>query len=369
MNNIATNDTYTIVCKHALTGTICIAGSFNNWVIKKMTHNVKYNQWEYVLKNIKTLSSSNVNVTEPHKTSSKLKINFKFINEDTGEWFTDDNFPCENDEHGNTNNVLYINIHGASDSDNILNTPKSITHNVADNEENVNSKTPCSTPKFNINDTEYGKDVVGNDEDICSKTPCSTPKFDIKNSSESNENVDVSEDDGKTTNKSSRFNFEDKYPGSSDRNTGSKDSLAHKENQKSECLDPPFKALSSDTTTNNIKYDNTTSDKKLIDQNTTTNDLDQSVTNSPNETTPLTSTMGSIRNRYQSENTISDVISSNSNNECIANSNSHTTTNNNNDTNLSRTPSFWERLILFFKKLFACLFSSSRSNNTNTGSG
>lgn len=73
---------------------ISVAGTFNQWSPEPMLYNSPKEYYEYVLKN--------------EELANVVKIFFKFINNQTGVWFTDDNFSITHDEHGNSNNVMLI---------------------------------------------------------------------------------------------------------------------------------------------------------------------------------------------------------------------------------------------------------------------
>ncbi|KAL6939454.1 hypothetical protein ACO0RG_003293 [Hanseniaspora osmophila] len=73
---------------------ISIAGTFNTWKPEPMLYNSSKKYYEYVLKK--------------EELVGVVKVFFKFINNQTGDWFTDDNFSITQDEHGNNNNVMLI---------------------------------------------------------------------------------------------------------------------------------------------------------------------------------------------------------------------------------------------------------------------
>lgn len=73
-----------------------IAGGFNKWEVVPMKWNATKDQWEYELKNI---------------PQDIKKIHFKFI-DDSGNWFTDNNYAKEIDEHNNENNVKMLPVAG-----------------------------------------------------------------------------------------------------------------------------------------------------------------------------------------------------------------------------------------------------------------
>lgn len=72
-----------------------IAGDFSNWEALPMVKNPKNGLWEY-----------SVNVEKLPKDA--IKVHFKFI-DDSGTWFTNEDYGKEIDEHSNENNVELLN--------------------------------------------------------------------------------------------------------------------------------------------------------------------------------------------------------------------------------------------------------------------
>ena len=74
-----------------------IAGEFTNWEGVPMKINTSSGKWEY------KFDESSVT-----KHNDKDKVHFKFIDQN-GNWFADDEYPKEVDEHSNENNVATLN--------------------------------------------------------------------------------------------------------------------------------------------------------------------------------------------------------------------------------------------------------------------
>ncbi|SCU84274.1 LADA_0D00804g1_1 [Lachancea dasiensis] len=93
----------TIVFKHSQTklSSLSIAGNFTQWDIKPMVFNDQDQQWEFQLDQ-DLLAKCEVK-------GGKAVTLFKFI-DDSGTWFTDDNFAKESDEVGNENNAMYMTL-------------------------------------------------------------------------------------------------------------------------------------------------------------------------------------------------------------------------------------------------------------------
>ena len=70
-----------------------IAGKFTDWKGVPMSINAETGQWEY-----------KIDESSIAKHNDKDKVHFKFIDHN-GNWFADDEYAKEIDEHSNENNV------------------------------------------------------------------------------------------------------------------------------------------------------------------------------------------------------------------------------------------------------------------------
>ena len=128
---------------------ISVAGTFNQWSPEPMLYNSPKEYYEYVLKKEKL-----VNV---------VKILFKFINNQTGVWFTDDNFSITQDEHGNSNNVMLITP--AKESKETKDTEVTSLDDVAQPAKSMTPvvevhDTPAPTPKVNLPSNQPADEVA-----------------------------------------------------------------------------------------------------------------------------------------------------------------------------------------------------------------
>lgn len=90
-----------IVFKHPASDetSLSVAGNFSQWNIIPMVHNTTQNQWEYQI--------TDADLQNCSESGGQIRIYFKFI-DGNSDWFTDENFAKEIDEHGNENNVMYL---------------------------------------------------------------------------------------------------------------------------------------------------------------------------------------------------------------------------------------------------------------------